>query len=116
MHVLLPAAAAAGEALTVHHLVRIWFAFDAGQTACIACCNTDVSNATQVYSSMRGAWLVFMRSAMQSGAGDGWQSCAILQRDIDTVKDYRPSCRAGMRGSVSCGYCACATIAVCDGS
>jgi len=42
VHVPLPAAAVAGEALTVHHLVRFWHAFDAGQTACTACCNTAV--------------------------------------------------------------------------
>ena len=57
----------------------------------------------QVYSNVRNAWLVFMRSALPSGSGDGWQFCAVLQRDIDMVKDYKPACRPGSEDVVLSG-------------
>ena len=49
----------------------------------------------QVYSDVRAAWLVFMRSALHVASGDSWQFCTILQRDIDMVKDHKPACRPG---------------------
>ena len=52
--------------------------------------------ALQVYSIARGAWLVFMRSALASGSGDSWLFTAITQREIDIMTDYQPVCRPGL--------------------
>ena len=61
---------------------------------CLLSC-LELLTTMQVYSHVRAAWLLFMRSGTSPGSGDSWQFCALLQRDIDMVKDYRPACRAG---------------------